>query len=853
VSKSDVSSAMRPLSTYRSKRDFARTAEPAGRVSRRRGKLRRFVIQRHDATRLHYDLRLELGGVYKSWAVTKVPSPDPAVKRLAVEVEDHPVEYGTFEGVIPEGEYGGGTVQLWDRGSWTPEGTGSPESALAKGHIKFALEGERMKGGWALIRMKDKPPKGRGKLRHNWLLIKEKDAAAQPNRPDALLAEDTSVKSGRTLAEIASGKKTRIWHSKPRNKATPDIGRSAPMPKFVAPQLCRIVPVPPNGADWVHEIKFDGYRVQMRVEGGKARLRTRRGLDWTRRFPEIAKEGDGLPDCLIDGEIVALDGKGVADFAALQQALSQGKTAGLVFFVFDALFADGRDLRGEGLPARKEALKGLLSRHAKKSSRLRFVAHFSSGGEEALNAACRLGLEGVVSKRLEAPYRSGRGDAWTKSKCRAGQEVVIGGWWGDGATLRSLLVGAFRDGRFIYLGRIGTGFKPGPSRALLAKLKAMRRATSPFSDAPAATREVHWVDPKLVAEVEIGSVTRAGLLRQASFKGLREDKSARSVVPEPQPKHKGSDMPQQSAKTGKEHREIAGLVITHPDKIMWPAAKPDPAFTKFDLATYYEAFADRILLHVAGRPLSLVRAPDGIDGPRFFQRHANRQAIKARPIKVKGEPEPYLAIEDVAGLVSLAQAAVLELHPWGAKKNEPDVPERVIFDLDPAPDVAFERVIAAAKELRERLMACGLEPFVKTTGGKGIHVVVAIKGSAREPATWPETKDFARRISMRMAADSPDIYTVTMAKKARTGRIFIDYLRNDRTATAVAPWSPRARPHAPIATPLEWAQLKKGLDPLAFTLRTAMPLLKRADPWGDLHKSAAALAAARRALEKADR
>ncbi len=616
--------------------------------------------------------------------------------------------------------------------------------------------------------------------------------------------------------------------------------------------------VPPDSADWVHEIKFDGYRMQMRVEGGKARLLTRRGLDWTERFPEIAREGDRLPDCLLDGEIVALDGDGVADFSALQQALSEHKTAALVFFLFDVLYAGGRDLRPEPLRARKDILEALLRRHAAKLTRLRFVSHFASAGEAVLNAACRMHLEGVISKRLDAPYRSGRSDSWTKSKCRAGQEVVIGGWWGDSSKLRSLLVGAFRGGKLVYLGRVGTGFNPALARPLLARLKGLGRAASPFSTRPPRTGGIHWVEPKLVAEVEFGAITQAGLLRQASYKGLREDKTAQSVVPEAQPaarivgEKKGQAMPRhQLTKAGERHCEIAGIVISHPAKELWPQAAPDPAFTKEDLARHYEAFAERILLHVAGRPLSLVRAPDGIDGQLFFQRHANKQAIKSRPIKVEGEPEPYLAIDDAEGLVSLAQAAVLELHPWGSKKDEPEVPERVIFDLDPAPDVAFDRVIAGAKELRERLKGCGLEPFVKTTGGKGLHVIAAIKGSPRAPATWPDVKEFAHRLCLQMEADSPDAYIAVMAKKARAGKIFLDYLRNDRTSTAVAPWSPRARAHAPVATPLEWAQLRKGLDPLAYTLRTAAALLKRPDPWRDLHKSAGSLPVARKALEKA--
>ncbi len=584
--------------------------------------------------------------------------------------------------------------------------------------------------------------------------------------------------------------------------------------------------------------------MELRVSGGQAQLLTRRGLDWTERFPEIAKDGAGLPDCLLDGEIVALDKDGVSDFALLQQALSAQRTNALIYYIFDALYADGRDLANAPLSERKSVLEKFLRRHAPRAHRLRYVTHFHSPGEAMLDAACRMKLEGVISKRRDAPYRSGRGDAWVKAKCRAGQEVVIGGWWGSQRQLRSLLVGAHRNGEFVYLGRVGTGFNAQNSARLLRKLLPLRRARTPFADAPARTREVHWVAPKLVAEIEFSTFTSAGLLRQASFKGLREDKPPRAVVAEPQPAAERKDDPMPR----KKRNDIAGIVISHPDKILWPAAKPDPAFTKRDLAQHYEAFAKRILPHIAGRPISMVRAPDGIGGQTFFQRHANRQGIKAVPVKVKGEAEPYIAIGDAQGLVSLAQAAVLEIHPWGSKKNDPDIPERIIIDLDPAPDVAFDAVIEAAKEMGARLRAAGLEPFVKTTGGKGLHVVAAVKGSARNPATWKQVKDFAHLVALQMAKDNPAAYTTTAAKKARAGKIFLDYLRNDRTSTAVAPWSPRARPHAPIATPLTWRQLRKGLDPLSFTLRTAHTLLKRADPWADLQHSARSLEGALRKL-----
>jgi bifunctional non-homologous end joining protein LigD len=595
------------------------------------------------------------------------------------------------------------------------------------------------------------------------------------------------------------------------------------MPDFVAPELCRIVETPP-GDGWGHEVKFDGYRIEIRVEKGKPFLRTRKGLDWTDRFPEIAKDMRGFPDCLLDGEVVAMDEHGVSDFGALQAALSDHKTAGLIFFAFDLLFLEGADLRNEPLTARKAALEKLMKRHGK--NRLRFVHYFESAGSAMLNAACSLKLEGIISKRLDSPYRSGRSDNWTKAKCRGGQEVVVGGWWGDNKIVRSLLVGAHRGGKLVYMGRVGTGYNSQNVPPLLKRLRPLKRAASPFapnSEIPRA-RGINWVEPRLVAEVEFGTITQAGLLRQAAFKGLREDKPARSIVPERQPaaEKKERAMPKQTAKSS----------LTHPDKVLWPKAGKDAAVTKADLADYYALAAGRLLEQIAGRPLSLVRAPDGIDGQRFFQRHAMKGGSPTlKPVKVKGEREPYVTIDTKEGLQALAQSAVLEIHPWGSKVGDPETPARIVFDLDPAEDVKFAAVVAAAKEMRARLKALGFEPFVKTTGGKGIHVVIAVKGTAKKPITWPIAKAFARDVCLALERDAPERFTTNMSKAKRPGKIFLDYLRNDRTSTAVAPWSPRARPHAPISMPLAWAALKPGLDPLAFTVHKAKALLKKADPW----------------------
>ena len=639
------------------------------------------------------------------------------------------------------------------------------------------------------------------------------------------------------------------------------------MPEFVPPQLCRLVDEPPAGAAWVHEIKFDGYRMQLRVENHRGVLRTRKSLDWSHRFPEIAAEARALPDCIIDGEICALDERGVPNFADLQQALSDENTEELIFFIFDLLFLQGKDLREAQLATRKEMLARLIAK-TKRVARLRYVEHFATDGATFLKSACRAHLEGIISKRLDAPYRSGRGDLWTKEKCRGGQEVVIGGWWGGTSKLRSILVGAYRGKDFVYLGRIGTGFNAENSGPLLRALNKLKQPKSPFTAGikPPRAREITWVEPKLVAEVEYATITRDGLLRQASFKALREDKPARSVVVEQAmavreaeelsegEKEMGAPavakkMPTKT-KAARIGNVVAGITISHPEKVLWPAAKASAAITKLDLARYYEKAAPLMLPHIAGRPISMVRAPEGITGEKFFQRHVLSGAAHVTPIKAAGETQPFHSVDDVEGLVSLAQAAVLEIHPWGCKPHDPETPERLIFDLDPAPDVTFDQVIEAAKEIRAVLAACGFTPFVKTTGGKGLHVVVAIAGTRKHPITWDEAKSFALAISEHLARAAPERYVTNMSKKQRGGKIFLDYLRNGRMATAVAPWSARARDGATISVPLAWSQLKKGLNPSEFTIAHAAPLLTRSDPWKEMAASAIALETAKKKLEK---
>ena len=907
------------LSRYEAKRDFQKTAEPRGADGVEASDQLRFVVQKHDATRLHFDLRLELDGVFKSWAVTKGPSLNPSDKRLAVEVEDHPLGYGDFEGTIPKGQYGGGTVQLFDRGFWAPEQDKPPEQSLRDGELKFVLAGERLKGSFVLVRMKTDKFGGK---RTNWLLIKHRDDAAnESDDGGGVLAIDESVASGRAMAAIAEGKgrapkpfmlgkdkapaADAIWDSnkglakeerrasgrdKPepttaapspkaklaaktsaaprtagKEEGTPlpgsaspprndEVGRE-PVPDFVAPQLCGTVDKPPSGAKWIHEIKFDGYRVQVRVERRRAVLRTRRGLDWSEKFAAIVEAAQALPDGLYDGEIVALDGEGRPDFSALQAAISAGKTDSLVFFVFDLLHAAGFDLRKLPLVERKARLAAVLAARRAGNAAIRVVEHFEADGAAMFASARELGLEGIVSKRLDAAYRSGRSDSWTKAKCRPTHEVVLGGWTDTGGKFRSLLGGVFRDGRLAFVGRIGTGFSASTVAKIMPKLKAAARETTPFDrkTLPPDTRRAHWLEPTLVAEIEFAGWTGDGSMRQAAFKGLREDKPAAEVevlgpttpkrdVVEPEP---GSAAPPAKAKpAAKGKAEVMGVAISHPDKALWPDAGDDGVpVTKRDLALYFEAVGEWMLPHIAERPCSIIRAPDGIDGQTFFQRHAMAGGSKLlRTMTISGDREPYVALDGVAALAAVAQSGGLELHPSNCAPGAPDVPGRLVFDLDPAPDVAFADVIAAAKTVKEVLELLGLAPFAKTTGGKGLHVVVPLTPDAA--VTWEQAKSFAHDVCRAIERDAPAKYLTKQSKAARKGRIYLDYLRNDRLSTAVAPLSPRGRPHAPVSMPLVWGQVKAGLDPARYTLRSVPALMKRSKAWTGYEDAAQPIAEA---------
>jgi bifunctional non-homologous end joining protein LigD len=894
------------LATYRSMRDFSKTAEPSGKTAAPKSERLRFIIQKHAATRLHYDLRLEYEGVFLSWAVTKGPSLDPHDKRLAVEVEPHPLSYGDFEGTIPKGQYGGGTVMLWDRGYWKPDGDMPIEKQLKKGHLAFHFEGKRLKGGYHLVRLRNDREGGR--QRNNWLLIKQHDQYAHEGDEDAFLADtDFSVASGRKMAQIAEGKGRAptsfigklkqaagaVWNSKqasskkpvgeeqsfaPKPAATrtkPPAAKPGPAPhgrkakpEFVKFQLCKLVDRPPQGSGWVHEIKFDGYRIQAVVKDGKARLFSRKGLDWTERFPEIADECAGLPTGAYDGEIVALDSEGRPDFAGLQAALSSKKTGKLVFFLFDAPFAEGEDLRKLALSDRKDRLQTILAK-AKSATRLRFVEHFGSSGAAVLESACRMDLEGIVSKRADAPYQSGRSETWTKAKCRGGQEVVIAGWTTTGDSFRSLIAGLYRDGQLVHIGRIGTGFGAEKVRTLLPKLKRLETDASPFKGpgAPRKAANIHWVKPELVAEIAFAGFTGAGNIRQASFKGLREDKPARDVIPETAEARDAVDASEPAGKKPKTARSkakaaprpgsaegnvVLGVTISNPDKALWPAKGKEPPVSKLEHARYLESVMDWLMPHIVGRPCSIIRTPDGIEGAqRFFQRHAGAGTSSLITLaEVSGDRDPYLQFDRPEAVIAGAQSGATEFHPWNCLPGEPELPGRFVFDLDPDEAIPFERVVAAAKDVKERLEAVGLTPFLKTTGGKGLHVVTPLRNGGKTPVEWPEAKAFTKQLVTRMADDSPELYTVNMAKKVRGGRIFLDYLRNDRMSTAVALLSARARPGATVSFPLTWGQARKGLDPKAYTVRTAPALMKRNKAWDGYDEAAGSLKDAIKRLGK---
>jgi bifunctional non-homologous end joining protein LigD len=842
-----------PLQRYNEKRDFTKTAEPAGTFDTLAwGHGNGFMVQKHDATRLHFDFRLELDGTLKSWAVPRGPSLDPKDNRLAVRTEDHPLSYATFEGLIPKGEYGGGTVMLWDRGTWASIPGKDPRKGLEDGHLHIVLNGERIKGEWVMFRLKPRP----GEKNENWMLKKVTDdhAGSSGGLTDQYL---TSIKTGRTMQEIAASKaakELKSWKSgivPPRNgkgdrrakrggrggletaptpapppsrlrrSTSPSRGGSKALPEFREPQKATLVDHVPSGSAWLHELKYDGYRCLLGVGGGRAKIYTRSGLDWTAKFPEIAAAAAELEigSALFDGEIVKLDEHGRSGFSALQQAISEGGR-GLTLFLFDALELGGEDLTRRPNIERKDRLASALGEG--KPPTILYAEHVVGHGEKLFAAVCEAGGEGIISKRADAPYRSSRTKSWLKVKCTHRQEFVIIGWTPSDKSrhFRSLLLAVNEGGTLRYAGKVGTGFSVGTLQDLAERMKRIERKTAPAHVPRAEARGAHWVKPELVAEIAFAEFTADNVVRHASFLGLRGDKPADEVVAElPAPSRPLSS---------------TTVKVSNPERVIYP----DANITKGELFAYQEAVAPLMLEWAGQRPLSLVRCPQGRGKKCFFQKHNTGSfgsAVHQIPIREgKGSLEDYVYVENADGLLSCVQMGTIEFHGWGSRVEDIEKPDRLIFDLDPDEGLGFEAVKSAAQDLRRILADMGLRSFPLLTGGKGLHVVVPLTPAAE----WPQVKDFAHRFALALATAEPERFTANMAKVKRQGRIFLDYLRNQRGATAILPYSARAREGAPVAAPINWDELEETEGGNRFCVRDAELLLRRASSralqgWGE--------------------
>jgi bifunctional non-homologous end joining protein LigD len=826
------------IETYNQKRDFTKTKEPKGR--KLRGKGDSFVVQKHDASHLHWDFRLELDGVLKSWAVPKGPSLDPNEKRLAMRTEDHPLDYGSFEGTIPAGEYGGGTVMLWDQGRWIPHPDKDPRKTLEEGHLHFTLEGERMKGEWVMFRLKPR----RGEKRESWMLKKVTDDFANAEDGDELVDEFvTSVTTGRTMAEIASG--SDVWRS---NRDGQKGGRArkkaaeAP-PPFQQPQLATLVDEVPEGSNWLFEYKYDGYRLLIATGSGAATAWTRNGKDWSDKFRALVKAATHLPSgCLIDGEAVALDEKGKPDFQLLQSTLKESRGKNLAFFAFDLLVDRGEDITRLPTIERKDRLKSLL---AGVQPPILFGDHVIGRGEELFREICKAGGEGLVAKVANAPYRGERTRNWLKVKCIQRQEFVIVGWSESDKRrgFRSLLLGT-RDGRrLIYAGKVGTGFNGALIDELMEKMEPLATDEAAVEVPRPDRKGAHWIKPKLVAEIAFAEFTSDGVLRHPSFIALREDKPASEVVREvPKPldeaSMKAKPKPASRAKAKARSAEDFGIEISSPERVIYP----ELGLTKKDLADYYATIEPLIMVDCADRPMTLIRCPGGRTGECFFQKHDKGTFgphVKQIPIEEKdGKTEDYLYFDDVRGLLACVQMGTMEFHGWGSRVETVECPDRLVFDLDPDEGLDFGKVREAAFRVRDLVAELGLKSFPLLTGGKGIHVVIPLDSTA----DWPEVKSFADRFSRAVSEAEPERFTANIRKAQRTGRIFIDWLRNQRGATAVMPYSARAREGAPVAAPVTWDELDDFDSGHAFSIRDAGELLKRSKSkalagWGKAKQS----------------
>lgn len=785
------------LETYNKKRNLNKTKEPAGKALKKKSSKLVFVVQEHHASRLHYDLRLEWEGVLKSWAVPKGPSEDPSEKRLAVQTEDHPLGYEKFHGTIPKGEYGGGEMFIWDSGTWEPDG--DADYGFQKGHLQFTLKGKKLKGKWHLVRTHYKGSDGK-----NWLLMK---------------AQGETEVSAKPVKKVSK----KIVKSK---KVQPGLGRD-PWPDFIAPQLPRLVTSVPPGESWVHEMKFDGYRIQLHLKNSLARFFTRSGLDWSNSFPHLLESAGKIDarNAILDGEIVALDEQGRSHFQNLQNSLTLKKDQDLRLYVFDLLYLDGNDLRHLPLIQRKELLTQLLKDC---TSNIIVSEHFVENGDDFYHTSCSFDLEGIVSKLADSPYRSGRNDLWAKTKCTSRQEFVIGGYTEaqDGRTgLGALLLGIYEDGQLKYAGKVGTGFNNQTLRELKLKMKKLKQEQSPFKINSPKGQGINWVKPRKIAEVSFSNWTNEGVLRTPVFMGLRKDKPAKDIGMEIAKKTKPSK------KTSV--KKSAPREVTSPEKILFKKEK----ITKHEVADFYQAISKEMLPYLADRPLSLVRCPEGSEGTCFFQKHVAGnipESFHTFPLMEDKGEGVFLSINSPEGLRELVQINAFELHAWNCHAATAMRPDQIVMDFDPDPAVPWKEVVSAAFELKAMLEDLKLKSFVKLTGGKGLHVHIPIAPLY----DWEQVKSFSQTLALQLVSVNPDKYIATMSKKARKGKIFVDYLRNGYGATAVVPYSLRAKPTSAVALPIEWTELKKIKSPQEYTIRKALKKIKarKADPWKGMLK-----------------
>lgn len=824
------------IKKYNDKRDFKTTTEPHGRIKKTSKKSKMFVVQKHAASHLHYDFRLEIDGVLKSWAIPKGPCLDPEIKRLAVHVEDHPLTYGNFEGIIPKGQYGGGTVMVWDTGTW--EEIQEPKKGYSQGNLSFILKGKKLKGRWKLIQIKSDP--------ENWLLMKADDNHARSITDyDITTKKPLSVLSKKSISEIKDNPK-KAWRSSRTNakkKASINNKKMKPikigkmlssdkisrntLPLKVFPELATLVDRPPNSNDWLHEIKFDGYRLIAHIDS-KVKLITRGQLNWTKKFPNIqeALESLDLKDTIVDGEIVVLDSSGKSNFQLLQDAISSDEKSSFHYYIFDILYYRGYDLTEVELLKRKQILKQIMLQND--SPFLHYSDHVIGNGKEFFENACQLSLEGIISKEIHSAYVEKRTKSWLKVKCSHRQEFVIGGFTkpkGSRQYFGSLLLGTYSNDKLIYCGHVGTGFDSATLDTLHKMLIKQQTNDMPFKNKPKERNIASWVKPKIVIEVEFTEWTNEGMLRHPSFKGIRMDKASKQVKCEIK---KNSESPKVKSSS-------ANINLTHPDKIMYPKSK----ITKLELSEFYQKFSKWILPHLINRPLSLLRCPEGILKECFFQKHLNKNDNKQlelfeSTVKKKNNTEKFFYIKNVKGLLKLVQMGVLEIHPWGSKADKPDKPDRIIFDLDPDINIKWSKIVDCALRIKKELEELGLKSFVKTTGGKGLHIVIPIQ----RRYNWDTVLNFSKVFVQYLVKKYPKEYIDTMSKAKRSGKIYIDYLRNHMGATAIGAYSTRARENAPIATPISWNELSAKMKSDYFTLRNLPDrLLKlKDDPWSDFFK-----------------